>query len=73
MSDGGPCFRQEFVRIMGEMGIEAVKSSCYNPESNGQAERGVRSLKEQLKKGGRINSLQLAELAFAIHCRNQGN
>ena len=58
---------------MAELGITAIKSSCYNPESNGGAERSVKSLKDQVKKGGgQLTQLQVAELLFAVNSRDQG-
>ena len=74
LTDGGPCYRSDFEKQMAELGITAIKSSCYNPESNGGAERSVKLLKDQLKKGGgQLTQLQIAELLFAVNSRDQGS
>ena len=52
VSDGGPPFNsQAFVDFLKKrQGIKVFKSPPYNPASNGQAERLVRTVKEVLKK-----------------------
>lgn len=51
VSDGGPPFNSlSFVEFLGRQGITVLKSPPYNPASNGQAERLVRTTKEVLKK-----------------------
>lgn len=51
MSDGGPPFNSyTFVDFLKKQGINVLKSPPYNPSSNGQAERLVRTVKEVLKK-----------------------
>ena len=49
-TDGGPAFRDNFAREMDMMGLKHVLSSSYNPQSNGGAERVVKSLREVLDK-----------------------
>ena len=56
-SDGGPSFRESFSEELDKMGVKHILSSSYNPQSNGGAERVVRSLHEVLeKRGQRRNS-----------------
>lgn len=51
VTDGGPPFNSEyFVNFFKEQGIIVMKSPAYHPESNGQAERIVRLVKDVLKK-----------------------
>lgn len=51
VSDGGPPFNSHtFVSFLRKQGINVLKSPPYNPSSNGQAERSVRTVKEVLKK-----------------------
>ena len=49
-TDGGPQFRQPFVRFCEEWGIRHELSSPYNPRSNGHAEAAVKSMKHLLAK-----------------------
>ena len=70
-SDGGPCFRKSFTEAMKEEGIDHKTSSSYNPESNSNAERGVRSLKHVLKRNKKLSDLQIKELVFAINSHKQ--
>ena len=48
-----------------------VHSSAYHPASNRCAERGIKTVKEQLKKHGIVSPLQLAEIIFSINTREQ--
>lgn len=51
VSDNGPPFNShDFISFLRRQGIEVMKSPPYNPSSNGQAERLVRTVKEVLKK-----------------------
>lgn len=51
VSDGGPPFNSlSFVKFLERQGVKVLKSPPYNPSSNGQAERCVRTVKEVLKK-----------------------
>ena len=54
ISDGGPGFREAFVTEFDKMGIDAIKSSCYNLTRNDLAERAVRSIKDVLEKTNQI-------------------
>lgn len=51
VSDNGPPFNSwNFVDFLERQGIKVMKSPPYNPSSNGQAERLVRTVKEVLKR-----------------------
>ncbi|XP_058462870.1 uncharacterized protein K02A2.6-like [Malaya genurostris] len=51
VSDGGPPFNSYFfASFLERQGIKVFKSPPYNPTSNGQAERLVRTTKEVLKR-----------------------
>ncbi|XP_062710558.1 uncharacterized protein K02A2.6-like isoform X1 [Aedes albopictus] len=51
VTDGGPPFNSElFVKFFEKQGITVMKSPPYHPESNGQAERMVRLIKDVFKK-----------------------
>lgn len=51
VSDNGPPFNSnDFKCFLEKQGIKVMKSPPYNPSSNGQAERLVRTVKEVLKK-----------------------
>ncbi|XP_058827674.1 uncharacterized protein K02A2.6-like [Topomyia yanbarensis] len=51
VTDGGPPFNSfVFVEFLEKQGIKVMKSPPYNPSSNGQAERSVRTVKDVLKK-----------------------
>lgn len=51
VSDNGPPFNSYgFVSFLERQGIKVMKSPPYNPSSNGQAERLVRTVKEVLKR-----------------------
>ena len=71
-SDGGPAFQSLFSEFLRGMHIEHRYSSSYHPSSNGQCERGVRSVKEVLKKEGRkVTKEHLAEVCFKINCNQE--
>ena len=71
--DSGPGFRNTFEEGMKNLGIGVVHSSAYNSQSQGSCERGVRSIKELLKKCGNLSQLQLSEMIFCLNCRDQPN
>lgn len=51
VTDGGPPFNSfPFIKFLENQGIKVMKSPPYNPQSNGQAERMVRLIKEVFKK-----------------------
>jgi transposase InsO family protein len=51
VTDKGTCFMsKEYADFTSENGIMHVKSSPYNPASNGLVERSVRIFKEGMKK-----------------------
>lgn len=53
--DSGPAFRKEFAKQMGLLGVKVTHSSAYKPASNGCAEYGIKTCKEQLKKHGLLS------------------
>ena len=50
ISDGGPQFRSEFKEFAQEWGFEHLQSSPHHHQSNGEAERFVRTIKDTLTK-----------------------
>ena len=68
-SDGGPSFRESFSEELDKMGVKHILSSSYNPQSNGGAERVVRSLREVLEKRGqrRTTQSELSEITFKVN------
>ena len=71
-SDGGPAYQSLFSEFLRGMHVEHRYSSSYHPSSNGQCERGVRSVKEVLKKEGRtVTKEHLAEVCFKINCNQE--
>ena len=65
MTDGGPQFRSEFTDFSIEWGFIHVQSSPHHHQSNGQAERFVRTIKETLTKA--MQSGQCPELALLVY------
>ena len=61
-TDGGPGFGSEFTESCRTIGTHHIKSSAYNPASNGAAERGVGQIKGLLEKIGRKNILSQDDL-----------
>ena len=49
-SDGTGSFRSRFTNMFKEVGIKHVHTSPFNSKSNGGCERGIRSLKDCLKR-----------------------
>ena len=72
-SDDGPAFRKGFTDYLKGLGIKHNHSSAYNPSSNGLAERGVRQLKDVLKKVAKPSAEQLREIIFNINNHVQQN
>merc|ERR1711891_72078 len=69
-TDGGPGFGSEFSESCRAIGTHHIKSSVYNPSSNGAAERGVGQIKGLLEKIGRKNILtqdELNKLVFKLN------
>ena len=63
---------KEFAKNMCDLGMQIINSSARHPASNGCTKRGIKTVKEQLKKHGQISTLQLAEVISAyIHGSNQ--
>ena len=50
ISDGEPQFRSEFRNFAQEWGFQHIQSSPYHHQSNGEAERFVRTVKDTLTK-----------------------
>ena len=70
-SDNATCFTSSyFSSFLSSFGIEHITSPPYSPSSNGQAERGVRVIKDLLKKQQSTESLRnrLARVLFYYGC-----
>lgn len=70
-SDNATCFSSaQFASFLQHNGIEHVTSPPYSPASNGQAERGVRVIKDLLKKQKQNDSLRnrLSRVLFYYRC-----
>ena len=50
ISDGGPQFRSKFRNFAQEWGFQYIQSSPHHHQSNGEAERFVRTIKDTLTK-----------------------
>ena len=61
-TDGGPAFGSEFSEECQSVGTQHIKSSAYNPPSNGCAEKGVGHIKGLLEKIGQKTILTQDEL-----------
>lgn len=75
VSDNGPPFQcGAFVKFCNLNGIEVLKSPPYHPQSNGLAERGVRTVKSVFKKYciGAEQSLSMEQKVkkFLLYYRN---
>lgn len=73
-SDNGPSFTsQEFQKFLSNNGIEHLTSPVGHPSTNGQAENGVKLVKNGLKKalyGIKIANLDLHLNAYLLDYRN---
>ena len=70
-SDNGPCYRDSFADAMKKLGVMHCPVSAYSPQSNAQAERAVKSLKDVLKRNPNMSDLQVKEMVFSINSRKQ--
>ena len=43
--DSGPAFRTSFEKELSELGVKIIHSSAYHPQSQGQVERSVHTLR----------------------------
>ena len=73
-SDNGPQFAsEEFRTFSRQLNFQHVTSSPHHPQSNGEAERMVRTVKDMLKKNATTRQLYDALLAYRAtalpHCR----
>ena len=50
ITDGGPAFKEDFIKQLLTYNIKHKPSSAYHPQSNSLAERGVQSVKNGPKK-----------------------
>ena len=67
-TDGGPAFRHAFKSYLLGLGIDHVVTSAYNPQSNGLAERGVRQIKDVIKKTkSKPTPALLREICFSVN------
>ena len=65
ISDEGPQFRSEFRNFAQEWGFQHIQSSPYHHQSNGEAERFVRTVKDTLTKAHqRGQDLDMALLCY---------
>ena len=75
-TDGGPSFGSEFTLECHSVGTQHIKSSAYNAQSNGCAEKGVAQIKGLLEKIGKKNIIsqdELNKLVFKLNSNvNQG-
>ena len=63
LSDNGPCFRsRDFIEFHEKLGINVEKSSVYNHQSAGSAERMVQTIKQIMNKNA--ENTWLAMLIF---------
>ena len=66
VSDNGPQFAsQQFAQFMTDNNITHLRSAPYHPQSNGLAERAVRTIKDGLVKHSMVNDLD-AKLARVL-------
>lgn len=71
VSDNASCFTaEEFKGFLNNNGIRHITPPPYSPASNGQAERGVRVVKDLLKKynSGESFKTRLAKVLFHYRC-----
>ena len=67
VSDHGPAFSNGFVEFLHSYNINHHYSSSYRPQSNGPAERTVRSIKDVLLKIPEFNEKHLRSAVFAVN------
>ena len=72
VSDNATCFTAfQFKEFIQSNGIQHITPPLYSPSSNGQAERGVRVMKDLLKKSDSNNlsfKSRLAKALFHYRC-----
>ena len=69
MSDNGPQFSSEkYAEFAQQYGFEHITSSPYYPQSNGEAERAVKTIKSLLKKSGDHYLALLAYRSTPLEC-----
>ena len=71
--NGGGSFRSRFTTMLKEDGIKHVHTSPFNSKSNGGCERGIRSLKDCLKRDKikKVTQQVLDELTYDINIHPQ--
>ena len=66
-SDGGPAFGQKFTKFLEAFHINHHLTSAHRPTSNGDAESGVKSVKNLLLKIGKISEQLVEESVFNVN------
>ena len=72
ISDGGPSFRENFKSLLKGYNVVHHLTSAFKASSNGLAERGVRSIKDVLKKNKNLNPKVFKELLFNVNSHVEG-
>ena len=67
IADGGPAFREDFIKKLTNLNINHFPSSAYHSQSNSLAKCGVLSVKNCIKKSAeKFTAMHLNEMIFAI-------
>merc|ERR1712055_1063134 len=68
ISDTGPAFREDYIKQLLTFNIKHKPSSAYHPQNRSLVERGVQSVKNDLRKSSiRLTRQHLDEITFAIN------
>ena len=73
LSDGGPAFMQSFTDFLSAWHVAHHLTSAHRPQSNGDGESGIKSIKKVLLKINKVDEKTLEQVTFNYNNKKCNN